>query len=117
LSFFASLPSKLKEQTGNVYENKGGLWKARKLGRAVKPFFLNIGRSARRETDPSPGPRRLMKAPSRSTLSPGRGHRDFDFLCQSTLKIEGTNRGNVYENKGRLWKACGLRPSGQGVLP
>jgi hypothetical protein len=32
LGFFASLRSKLKEQTGNVYENKGGLWKACGLG-------------------------------------------------------------------------------------
>jgi hypothetical protein len=74
-------------------KTKEGCGKLVDWGRAGwKAFFLNIGRSARRETDPSPGPRRLMKALSRSTLSPGRGHGDFEFLCQSTPKIEGTNR-------------------------
>ena len=33
--------------------------------RFARPFLL-----PQRATDPSPGPRRLMKAPSRSTLSP-----------------------------------------------
>jgi len=74
-------------------KTKEGCGKLVDWGRAVrKAFFFNVGRSACRATDPSPGPRRLMKTPSRSTLSPGRGQGDFESLCQSALRIEGTNR-------------------------
>jgi hypothetical protein len=70
-------------------KTKEGCGKLVDLGRAVrKALFLNIGRSAGRATDSSPGLPRLMKTPSRSTLSPGREQVGFE----ATLKIVGTNR-------------------------
>jgi hypothetical protein len=80
--------SNRRNKPGMSMKTKEGCGKFVDLGRAVEAFFLRIGRSASHATDPSPGPRRLMKTLSRSTLSPGREQVGFE----ATLKIEGTNR-------------------------
>jgi len=84
--------------------------------------------------NPSPGPRRLTKAPPRLTLSPRRGLLVPVFVDweQSTkdggpaparqAKIDERS-GNVIENKGQLTSAAGKReipapcPCGAGVPP
>jgi len=45
--------------------------------------------SYRSATDPSPGPRRLVKAPSRATLSPR--ERDWSFCITAASIIEGVS--------------------------
>ena len=61
---------KTKEGRGNLGDPSRAVCNA---------FLFNTGRSAGRATDPSPGPQRLMKAPSGSTLSPGRGPEDSEM--------------------------------------
>jgi hypothetical protein len=68
--------------------------------------------------NPSPGPRRLRKAPPRVTLSPGSGllvpvlvgweqsTKDGDPAPARQAKIDDRS-GNVIENKGRLWEPAG----------
>ncbi len=72
--------------------------------------------------NPSPGPRRLMTASLRATLSPGRGHFDSVFMgweqsttdCHSAparhAKIDDRS-GNVAENKGQPISAAGRPPT------
>jgi hypothetical protein len=75
-------------------------------GRINRELRLGYG------TNPSPGPRRLTKAPSQATLSPGRGLLTL-FLCggNKLRKYGGSavarqakineRSGNVIEKKGR----------------
>ena len=72
-------------------------------------------------TNPSPGTRRLMKAPSRSTLSPGRGLYYRDFVrsvlaekggsCCYRIRNLKEQSENVYENKGAAEKSITPGPS------
>jgi hypothetical protein len=65
--------------------------------------------------NPSPGPRRLMKAPPRATLSPGRGHfnRVSARRCPAPVRQAEIDErsGNVDENKGPLTLAAGGLPT------
>jgi hypothetical protein len=71
---------KLNEQTGNVYENKGSLWKTLDLG-------ICKGRFASRSYSLP-----LSRLSSRS---------------QETSDSKTERTGNLYENKGALWKSHG----------